>query len=38
MPIAKDTVVSIEYELFDAAGTLIEKTKAPIKARCRAKA
>ncbi len=30
MQIAKDTVVSLEYELFDAAGTLIEKTQSPI--------
>ena len=30
MQIAKDTVVSLDYELFDAAGTLIEKTQSPI--------
>lgn len=30
MQIAKDTVVSINYELFDSAGKLIEKTQAPI--------
>ncbi len=28
--IAKDTVVSLDYELFDAAGTLVEKTQSPI--------
>jgi len=28
--IAKDTVVSLDYELFDAAGTMIEKTQSPI--------
>ena len=30
MIIGKDTVVAIEYELFDVEGTLIEKTDAPI--------
>jgi FKBP-type peptidyl-prolyl cis-trans isomerase SlyD len=30
MKIAKDTVVSIDYELFDTSGKLIEKTEAPI--------
>jgi FKBP-type peptidyl-prolyl cis-trans isomerase SlyD len=30
MPIARDTVVSISYELFDTAGKLIEKTQSPI--------
>jgi FKBP-type peptidyl-prolyl cis-trans isomerase SlyD len=30
MQIAKDTVVSLDYELFDAGGTLIEKTQSPI--------
>jgi FKBP-type peptidyl-prolyl cis-trans isomerase SlyD len=30
MQIARDTVVSIEYELSDAAGKLIEKTQSPI--------
>jgi len=30
MQISQDTVVSLSYELFDADGKLIEKTKAPI--------
>ena len=30
MQIAKDTVVALEYELFDVDGNLIEKTDAPI--------
>ena len=30
MQIARDTVVSIDYELTDAAGKLIEKTPSPI--------
>ena len=30
MQIARDTVVSIDYELSDAAGKLIEKTQSPI--------
>lgn len=30
MQITKDTVVSLSYELFDTAGTLIEKTQSPI--------
>jgi FKBP-type peptidyl-prolyl cis-trans isomerase SlyD len=30
MQIARDTVVSIDYELSDAAGKLIEKTPSPI--------
>ena len=30
MRIAKDTVVSLRYELFDADGTLLEKTDDPI--------
>jgi FKBP-type peptidyl-prolyl cis-trans isomerase SlyD len=30
MQISRDTVVSIEYELFDAAGELIEKSRSPI--------
>src|SRR6266446_2057795 len=30
MQITKDTVVSLDYELLDAAGTLIEKTQSPI--------
>ena len=30
MQIAKDTVVSLDYELFDAAGTIVEKTQSPI--------
>ncbi len=30
MQIARDTVVSIDYELSDAGGKLIEKTSSPI--------
>ena len=30
MKIAKDTVVSLRYELFDANGSLLEKTEDPI--------
>lgn len=30
MKIAKDTVVSLRYQLFDADGTLLEKTDEPI--------
>ena len=30
MQIAKDTVVALDYELFDVDGNLIEKTDAPI--------
>lgn len=30
MQIAKDTVVALDYELFDVDGNLIEKTEAPI--------
>ena len=30
MPIGKDTVVSLNYELSDTSGKVIEKTKAPI--------
>ena len=30
MKIAKDTVVSLQYELADASGTLLEKTNDPI--------
>src|SRR5687768_8004234 len=30
MQVAKDTVVTISYELFDAAGKLIEKTGEPM--------
>ena len=30
MQIAKDTVVSINYDLFDASGKLIEKTPSPV--------
>jgi FKBP-type peptidyl-prolyl cis-trans isomerase SlyD len=30
MQIGKDTVVSISYDLFDAAGKLIEKTPSPV--------
>jgi len=30
MQVAKDTVVTISYELFDAAGKLIEKTSEPM--------
>ena len=30
MKIAKDTVVSLRYEIFDANGSLLEKTEDPI--------
>lgn len=30
MQVAKDTVVSISYELFDTSGTLIERTSEPV--------
>jgi FKBP-type peptidyl-prolyl cis-trans isomerase 2 len=30
MQIAKNTVVTLDYELFDADGNLIERTDAPI--------
>ncbi len=30
MQVAKDTVVGLQYELFDADGNLIEKTDAPV--------
>ncbi len=30
MKIAKDTVVSLRYELFDAEGNLLEKVEEPV--------
>ena len=30
MPVGKDSVVGVEYELFDTDGQLIERTQAPL--------
>ena len=30
MKIAKDTVVSLDYELSDSGGTLLEKSESPL--------